>query len=267
MGPLGDDGNEMTSRHSSEALSEADADALLSGRTTASHDELREIISLMRTAAVGPAPTPTAALADVLNDGFDPLPVASSQRGRRWSARVVLAAAAAMTVALGAATANALPAPIQAAVAHVIGAVTPLELPRPPADARTGSDNEREAADEPPDPPFEQPNRTAETAAHEPSDESGDSTPVLPETAPLRPKAPAVVTPSRRPAETATATDEPDEPTADGQESDEADFDEPDTDEPEQPESGEVDQDDPEDRDLHDPGPPELEGDEPDADA
>lgn len=288
MGPLSDDGSEMTSRRSSDALSEADADALLSGRATTGHDELREIIGLMRTASAVPAPPPTAALAAVLKDGFGPLPVESTpsaSRWRRWNVRITAATTAAMLVTLGAATANALPAPIQTAVADVVGAVTPLELPRSSADAGAGSDGRGGPSDEPPAVPFEQPNRNAETAADETSGEPADSTPVMPQTAPPRPKPPAVVTPPRQPEATATATDEPDvdEPDADVRESDVADADDPeqpessggadaqesdeaDTDEPEQPESGEVDQGDADDRELFNPVEPALEGDGPEQD-
>ena len=70
MSSLVDDGSEMNSRRSSGALSEADADALLSGRAVAEHDDLREIIGLMRAASAVPAPTPPAALAAVLHNGL-----------------------------------------------------------------------------------------------------------------------------------------------------------------------------------------------------
>lgn len=134
----------MNRRRSSGALSEADADALLSGRPVAGCDDLHEILGLMRTASALPVPTPTAALAAVLHDGFDPLPLATAPDPSRWGRRSVRFAAmgaAAMMMTLGAATANALPASVQTGVADIVGAVTPVELPRPAtAPAEDGSD-------------------------------------------------------------------------------------------------------------------------------
>lgn len=295
MGPLGDDGSEMTSRRSSEALSEADADALLSGGVLAGHDELREMIDLVRTASVGPAPTPTASLAAVLHHGFDPLPVHPAHHARqqgRWSARILVAAAAAMAATLGAASANALPPPLQTAVASVVGAVTPLQLPRPSSDADIVHDDGRGG---PSDEPAATPDSSAETGAEEPTDEPVTS--VLPGTAPTG--TPAVVSPPRRPAATVPPADEPDEPDerdepdldepdvdepdadvadrddvdadapdqpeagddAEAQESDEADTDEPEQVDSAEIDSGEIDQDDREE--LLDAGEPGLEGDEP----
>lgn len=264
-----DDGSEMNIRRSSPTLSEADADALLSGRALPGHDDLCDVIGMMQAAAAVPAPTPTPALAAVLDDGFDPLPVVSAAsvgRCRRWSARIAVATAVVVTATLGAATANALPAPLQTAVANVVGAVTPWQLPRPPADAGTGSENTDGPSDESRAVPFEQPNRNAETGADEPSGEPADSSPVMPKATPPRPKAPAVVTPPRRPEATTTPTDERD---ADEPDADEPDADVPesdDTGEPEQSDSGEVEQGDADDRDPLDSEEPELEQDEPETD-
>lgn len=235
----------MNIRRSSPTLSEADADALLSGRAVAGHDELREIVGLMIMASAVPSPTPNAALAAMLDTGLAPLPVHSAQRGsrwHRWSARIAVATAVTMTATLGAATANALPAPIQTAVANIVGAVTPLQLPRPPAAAGTGSENRDGPSDEPPAVPYEQPERNAEMGADEPSGESADEA-----------KAP---------------TDEPDadEPDADEPDADLQGSDEADTDEPEQPDSGEIEQGDADDRDLLDSDEPELDRDEPEQD-
>ena len=261
----------MNIRRSSPTLSEADADALLSGRALTGHDDLREIIGLMRTASAVPAPTPNAVLAAMLDTGFAPLTVASApiaSRGGRWSLRLAAATAVAMTATLGAATANALPAPIQTAVANVVGAVTPLQLPRPPAGTGTGNENRDGSSDEPPVVPDEQPNRNAEMGADEQSGESADTD--EPDT--------------DEPDTDEPDTDEPDtdEPDTGLQESDEPDTDEPDTglqesdepdtDELEQPDSVEVEQGDADGRDLLDSDEPELdtdeaEQDEPDANA
>lgn len=263
MSPSVDDGSEMNSPDSSVALSEADADALLSGRPVAEHGDLREIIGLMRAASAVPSPTPTEALAAVLDNGFDPVPVASApsaSRWGRWTVRLAAATATAMAVTLGAATANALPGPVQTAVANIVGAVTPLQLPRPPAHAKTGRGDNGGASDESAAVPSEQPN--ADQGADEPSAGSPKSSTRV--TAPPRP---AVVTPSP-PRATATPTHEPDE--SDEPDTDEPDADEPVTDEaephadePEQPgtESAETDEADAGDRDLLDSGETELNGD------
>ena len=236
----------MNTRHSSPTLSEADADALLSGRTFAGHDDLREIVGLMIMASTVPSPTPNAALAAMLDTGLAPLPVDSAQRGsrwRRWSARIAVATAVAMTATLGAATANALPAPLQTAVANVVGAVTPLQLPRPPADAGSGSENRDGPLDEPPAVPYEQPKRIAEMGADDPSGGSADEATAPPD------EQDADLQESDKADTDELETDElePDEPDGDLQESDEAD-----TDEPEQPDSGEIEQGDADDRDLLD---------------
>lgn len=207
----------MNVRRSSGALSEADADALLSGRVLAEHDDLREIIGLMKMASTVPAPPPNAALAAMLDDGFAPLPVEAVQRGSRWGrwgVRIRVATAAAMTVTLGAATANALPAPVQNAVANVVRAVTSLQLPRPEARPENGGTDSGGAGDQPAGVPREQLN-SSDTSADQPSGESAETTVVTPETAPSRPKAPAAVAPPRRPTTTATPADKPDQRDAD----------------------------------------------------
>lgn len=215
-----DDGTEMNIRRSSPTLSEAEADALLSGRVREGNDDLREILGLMRTAASVPAPPPSAALASVLEDGFEPLPVTSAphtSRWGRWSVRLGVATATAMTVTLGAATANALPAPLQTAVADVVGAVTPLRLPRPAAVPDSGSTDSGGPAGD-----------------RAPVGGAGDEEPA----ASITPKAPAFVDPPRRPGATDADPDENDELEADELEADDPDADEPETDEPETDEPG-----------------------------
>lgn len=123
-----------------------DARSLL--QDVADDADLRQAVALIATLADEPAPPPSAALADLLDRGFEPtvLPFRrpAGQR-RRWAARTGagLVAAAASVVVAG--TAAALPAPLQETVADLVSALTPFELPRPPADedrVPTGSDEE-----------------------------------------------------------------------------------------------------------------------------
>lgn len=206
----------MTTRRSSGALSEAEADALLAGRAAGQHGDLLEIVGLMRSAATVPAPPPTAALAAVLDVGFAPLTVASPPRAShwaRWSVRITAATAAAAAVTLGAATANALPAPVQTVVAAVVGALTPLELPRPPA---PGEDSGR---------PQERPAGVLDPESDEPAADLDDD--VVPAPAPSGPGAAVVAPPRPAPATAPSAT------ASDGDEDAEPDGDEPDADAPE----------------------------------
>lgn len=255
----------MNIRRSSEALSEADADALLSGRALAGHEGLREIIDLMIMASTMPAPTPNAALAAVLDTGFAPLPVDSAQRGSRWGrwgVRIGVATAAAMTVTFGAATANALPSPLQTVVANVVGALTPLQLPRPAArhDNDNGSTDRGGASNDPagvrgPDSGPDADTRTdAEMDTGVSSGEPAEATPTAPTTGTRTPEAPAAVAPPRRPGATATTPAEPDERDAVEPDSDKPDTNEPDADEP--------DADNP---DTNEPGAPDAVADQPEA--
>lgn len=208
----------MNSRRTSRALSEADAEALLSGRAVAEHEDLHEVVGLMKAVSAMPAPTPTAALAAVLHNGFDPLPVESPQSPSwlaRWSVRIAVATAAAMTATLGAATANALPPPVQNAVADVVGALTPLQLPRRPELGGTGSDE----GDREPAGPADV--RHPETGAGL-SPESADETPATPDTAPRAGTSDDSDDSDTDERDDATDTEEPDVDDA-----------EPDTDEPE----------------------------------
>lgn len=228
-----DDGNEMNIPRGTQPLSEADAEALLSGRAVAGNDDLREIIGLMIMASAVAAPTPNTALATMLDHGFVARPVESASRGSRWGRRGLRASAAttaALSVVLGAATANALPAPVQSAVADVVGAVTPLQLPRPEAGADNGS-TDRDAPDEQPvEVPRQQSNDDPVTGVDEPTTETGETAPSMPEPAPQDPKTPAVITPLRPERAGATPTNAP----AERQEQEEQE-------EPEEPEELEAD--------------------------
>ena len=133
----------MSSRPFPHALSDADVDAVLDGRAPVAHADLGEIVELLRMSVPGIAPPPTSELAALLAYGFAapavaPPPPSASHGGRVVKALAALLAAAVTT--LGAATANALPAPVQSTVAGVVGALTSIELPRPQERADRNAD-------------------------------------------------------------------------------------------------------------------------------
>lgn len=116
-------------------LSDSDVEALLAGRVLPGYDDVHSTVRMLRTAAPPPAPAPSRALLAIIEAGFDPLPLTGPEAAalapwRRWAARLAVATAAVVATTLGAAAANALPAPIQNAVAGALGALTPLDLPR-----------------------------------------------------------------------------------------------------------------------------------------
>lgn len=232
----------------SPGLSEADADALLSGRILPGHDDLGEIVGLLRTAATVAAPSPTDALAAVLRAGFAPLPVAAAPgraRWSRWSVRTAAAAGVVMSMTLGAAAANALPAPLQTAVADLVRAVTPLELPRPTAvPAGGGIDDDGTTIEQPRTP-------GQESADEEPSDPAGAPAAAPPEPSPSAVAPPRLVAPADD-QDDAVEPDDEVEPDADEPDADELDTEQPDADEPdevepdaEQPDTGQPDTDEP----------------------
>ena len=128
----------MNRRRHTAALGDDVAEALLAGRAMPAEADLQQLLTLLRASAAAPPPVPSAALAAVLAAGFEPLPVTSvapsSARWRRWGPRVAFAATVAITGATGATAANALPSPVQTAVADAVEALTPLDVPRPAAD-------------------------------------------------------------------------------------------------------------------------------------
>ena len=138
MSPFDDDVSDMNRRRHTAALGDDVAEALLAGRAMPAEADLQQLLTLLRASAAAPPPVPSAALAAVLAAGFEPLPVTtvapSSARWRRWGPRVALAATVAITGATGATAANALPSPVQTAVADAVEALTPLDVPRPAAD-------------------------------------------------------------------------------------------------------------------------------------
>lgn len=138
MSPFDDDGSDMDRRRHTAALGDEVAEALLAGRTVPAEADLQQLLTLLRATAAAPPPVPSAALAAMLAVGFEPPPVTtvapSFARWRRWGPRVALAATVAITGATGATAANALPSPLQTAVADAVEALTRLDVPRPAAD-------------------------------------------------------------------------------------------------------------------------------------
>lgn len=122
----------MTSRDAQPLLDEQAAERLLTRPTGSADPDLEQSLALVRTLGDGPAPPPSAALADLLDRGFQPtvVPFRRPTRRRRWAARTgaTLATTAASLVVAG--TAAALPPGLQDAVADVVSALTPFELPR-----------------------------------------------------------------------------------------------------------------------------------------
>lgn len=134
MRPSDDDRVEMDLRRPEPPLDDRTVEALLAGRDVPQHEDIAGALTLLRAAGEGPAPAATARLAELLAAGFDPAVVsvtAAARQRRSWPLRVTLTLAAAAMTTLGAASANALPAPAQSAIAGVMGAITPFELPRP----------------------------------------------------------------------------------------------------------------------------------------
>jgi hypothetical protein len=116
-------------------LDDRAVDRLLAGRSGGDDADLQQAVTLVRSLGSGPAPVPTAALAGLLDSGFEPVvvPLRRSGRGRTWTAAAAGALTAAAAALVVAGTADALPAPLQDGVADLVSAVTPFELPRPGA--------------------------------------------------------------------------------------------------------------------------------------
>lgn len=135
----------MTNFHPLPPLDDRAVEALIAGRLVPGWEDLSTALGLLRSVAAGPVPAPHPELAVVLETGFQPVPVpAPDARQVRWGVRLAVGLAACTGLVLSAATANALPAPIQDAVADTVDAVTPFQLPRPdpgvPAVDGTGDD-------------------------------------------------------------------------------------------------------------------------------
>ncbi len=130
MNHSGDDRDDMDTDGQQQELDDWTVDRLLAGQL-ADPGDLRQIVELVRLASALPPPAPNAALAEILRNGLPGEPVPERQTPRvGWPMRTGLIAAALFAATFGAATANALPAPIQAIVDD-IKARNPFELPSP----------------------------------------------------------------------------------------------------------------------------------------
>lgn len=113
-------------------MSEREMDALLRGPLA---DVVAEI-----TALGAEVPPPSPALYALLQEGVEPDPamVPTLPRVPRSRARLVPVPLAALVIAgtVGAASANALPAPAQRVVSDTVATLTPIHLPRPAAKPR-----------------------------------------------------------------------------------------------------------------------------------
>ena len=132
----------MRLRRTPRSLDDRTVEALLAGRTTNRPElqPLAEVLTLM--SAQRPAQAPASErLERMFAEGVHPITVplktAPAPASRRTARASLAALAAVATVAaglVGAASANALPAPAQRAVAYVIAALSPLTVPQPADD-------------------------------------------------------------------------------------------------------------------------------------
>lgn len=153
MTPPNDHQVDMTMPQDDDLL-DADVEALLAGRPVIGHDGLLTTLSILRIDP-GPVPPASPALVSMLTAGLTVEPVAAGVLRVRWVAwRRRGAAGLAVTLAAltGAATANALPAPVQSVVAAAVAAVTPFQLPVPDRADGQGQGDMRSPAGGGPDP-------------------------------------------------------------------------------------------------------------------
>jgi hypothetical protein len=155
----------------SQPFDERAADALLAGRDVPGEEALSAFVAELLAVTEGPAPTPSAALADLLEHGLEPdtaqLPTLLTPARRRWLLPIPLAAAtlAAAGGLFGAATANALPAPAQRIVSDTVGTLTPLHLPKPASKPKPAVSPapESEPSEDPTHPTYQQPTEPADS--------------------------------------------------------------------------------------------------------
>ena len=110
-------------------------EAFLSGRYPADHD-LAGALDSLKSLANSPAPVPSAALELFLTEGFVPaatVPVANPRpvrsTSRTWTQRSGVAVGSLLLATVGAASANALPTPVQSVVHDVVKTLTPFSVP------------------------------------------------------------------------------------------------------------------------------------------
>jgi len=128
-------------------LDDRTVEQLLTGRPGPAEPDLQRVVSVLRSTGSGPAPRPSAALAELLDTGFEPLvvPLRRPVVRRPWVLRAAAGLTAAMASLLVAGTAQALPAPLQNGLGDLVGAITPFELPdaRPADDPSSSQEPER----------------------------------------------------------------------------------------------------------------------------
>lgn len=112
-------------------LDDQTVERLLTGRPGPAEPDLQELVRVLRSTGSGPAPRPSAALADLLDTGFEPqvVPLRRPAVRRTWALRATAGLTAAAASLLVAGTAQALPAPLQEGLGDLVGAITPFELP------------------------------------------------------------------------------------------------------------------------------------------
>ena len=118
-------------------LSDRTVDDLVAGRPVSGEADLVAAIGVLAASARVAPPPPSTALAALLVDGGAPAltGVLSARRparwapGRRWATGGAVGIGAALLTLTGAAAAQALPSPLQAAVSGAVRALTPFELP------------------------------------------------------------------------------------------------------------------------------------------
>ncbi|MBW3663661.1 MAG: hypothetical protein KY469_11230 [Actinobacteria bacterium] len=152
-------------RRRRQRLSDATIGRLLAGGRPDDADlyELADFVSALHRAVAGTPQCPSDALSEIFSDGLDPVrpsyalttaDPSRTARGRRLVrtlatrfaafglfVKLGLGAAVAAAATTGAGAAGVLPAPVQDAVAGVVGTVTPFELPS------SASDTAREAVE------------------------------------------------------------------------------------------------------------------------
>jgi hypothetical protein len=112
-------------------LDDQAVERLLTGRPGPAEPDLQQLLRVLRSTGSGPAPRPTAALAELLDAGFEPRVVPLRRRAvrRTWVLRATAGLTAAAASLLVAGTAQALPAPLQDGLGDLVSAITPFELP------------------------------------------------------------------------------------------------------------------------------------------
>lgn len=116
-------------------MDEREVEALIT-RRSCSDEHLQQAVSLLASLASVPAPTPTPALADLLDRGF-PTPATAARAPapaptlRRRVARIGVVLAGGLASVLVAGAAHALPPVLQNGVAELVSVFSPFELPRP----------------------------------------------------------------------------------------------------------------------------------------